>query len=175
MSSSRSSSKTDANQTQTTQTKNLNLQDTEGVTLADISGSVSLTQTDFGAVEGGIEVSRAALDLGRDSLGIGADPAGRGLDRAYEFSGDTAKIAYDFSSDTNKQAYDFAGGALSAVTDFADSTRMETSSLFKQSLGSIADLAMQTSASTDDRVAKVATYAVLAVVAAMVLPAIFRG
>lgn len=176
--------KTTTSQASTVNTTNLNVQDTEGVTV--VGSGNAITTTDFGAIETAGEVSREALELGRSGLNIGADLAGRGLDNAFAFGSDTVSDAFSFGTrsldsvtdfadsalQTNvgvtRDALDFAGEAGAGVLDFARS-------LVGDTVTGLKDLSMQTSASTDDRVAKVALYAFVAVAAAIVLPQLFKG
>lgn len=123
----------------------------------------SITTGDFGAISGAVEISKEALQLGSDAVESSERLAGRGIDLA----GDVTRDTFDFSSD-----------AIARIADFAEAgnrTFVESAAgLVDKSLRSIGELALQTSASTDDRVTKVATYAFLAAAAAVVLPAVFN-
>lgn len=185
--------KSTTSQASTVNTTNLNVQDTEGVTV--VGDSNSIMTTDFGAIERAGEVSTAALDLGRDSLNIGADLAGRGLDNAFAFGSDTVAGAFNFGRDVAADGFSFGTRSLDTVADFADSALNTNADLARDSLsfasevgGGVLDfarslvgdtvsglqtLSMQTSSSSDDRVAKIAMYAFVAVAAAVVLPKIF--
>lgn len=187
--------KTTTSQASTVNTTNLNVQDTEGVTV--VGSGNAITTTDFGAIEAAGEVSREALELGRSGLNIGADLAGRGLDNAFSFGSDTVAGALRFGGDTVSDAFSFGTRSLDSVTDFADSALSSNvgvtrdalefagnagagvldfaRSLVGDTVTGLKDLSMQTSASTDDRVAKVALYAFVAVAAAIVLPQLFKG
>lgn len=185
--------KTTTSQASTVNTTNLNVQDTEGLTV--VGDSNAITTTDFGAIERAGEVSRAALDLGRDSLHIGADLAGRGLDNAFAFGSDTVAGAFNFGRDVASDGFSFGTRSLDTVADFADSSLSVNAGLARDSLdfardvgGGVLDfakglvgdtvsglqsLSMQTSSTSDDRVAKIATYAFIAVAALVVLPKLF--
>jgi hypothetical protein len=123
----------------------------------------SVRTSDFGAVSGAVEISKEALGLGREALQTGAS---------------AWRTAADLARDVNSDSLDFAGNTLEYLASSAESTQKSlldgARDLFKGSVASISELAMQTSATGDDRVAKVATFAVLAVAAAMILPAVFR-
>jgi len=128
------------------------------------SSSTSLTSTtidnsirtsDFGAIQGAVEITRDAIELGNETVG-------RGIDLADRVTGDT---------------FAFAGDAIERIADFAETGQQTVvdavSNAFKGAVSSIGELAMQTSASTDDRVAKVAIYAFSAAAAALILPRVF--
>lgn len=185
--------KTTTSQASTVNTTQLNVQDTEGVTV--VGSGNAITTTDFGAIEAAGEVSREALDLGRSGLQIGADLAGRGLDSAFSFGGDTVAGALRFGSATVSDAFSFGTRSLDSVTDFADSALQTNVGVTRDALdfageagagvldfarnlvgdtvSGLQSLSMQTSQSSDDRVAKIATYAFIAVAAAVVLPKLF--
>lgn len=195
MSSSRSS--TSANQTQTTNTQNLNLQDNDGIALADVSGSVNIMTTDHDALATAGEISRDAIALGREGFITGADLAGRGIDTAIGAVRDTSRDAMTFAeflsgrsldtvtgisdsaisqvAGTTREAFDFADRSLSTVAGLAENAGTFAKDLVSDTVAGFQDLTMQTSASSDDRVTKIATYAVIAVALAMVLPALFRS
>jgi hypothetical protein len=130
-------------------------------TTYDIDNSVHTS--DFGAIGGAVEISKEALGLGRDALATGEA---------------SWRVAADLARDVTGDSIDFAGNTLEYLADRAESSQRNlfdgARDLFEGSVSSISELAMQTSATGDDRVAKVATYAVMAVAAAMILPAVFR-
>ena len=156
-------SRSSTTQEQTTYNDTRNLQDNEGLTVGENSGSISVSTTDFGAVDAATDVSREALDLGRSAVDGAYDFAGRGMDNAF-----------DFARGTNRDAMDFAGDALGTVAGLADMTRESSRELVGDTIAGFKSLAMQTSASTDDRVAKIAMYAFAAVAALVILPQIFK-
>jgi hypothetical protein len=199
MSSSRSSNQSQANQTQQTTTSNLNLQETSGITLADIGGPVNLTTTDFDAVSMAGELGTQAIDLGRRSVDNVVDFAGRGVDSivgatrdvnrdSLDFAGQALDTVADFADSGRRDSLDFATGALDKSFNFAGQSLEAATQFATDAGGSVLDFArdmvgntvsgfkeltMQTSASTDDRVAKVALYAFAAVAASVVLPKLF--
>jgi hypothetical protein len=179
MSTSRSSNASQANQTQTTNTSNLNLQENEGITLANVGGPVSLTTTDFNSVAMAGELGLEALDLGRRSVDNVVDFAGRGVDTivgatrdvnrdSLDFAGQALDTVASFAENANRDSLDFAAGVGGGVLDFAKG-------LVGDTVAGLNSLSMQTSASTDDRVAKVAMYAFASVAALVVLPKVFGG
>lgn len=166
----------------------------DGTVLAG-SGSLTITNTatDGGALDAaasiadralsvGLDVSREALDVGRSALDTALLTNQRGLDNALAFgsrslsSVDAARAdalnladrSVSSIADLSDRGFSFAestlGAALRAVGDATDAA-----------IGGVQSLARQTTASEGDRVSKVAIYAVLAVAAALALPAIFRG
>lgn len=127
----------------------------------------SVRTSDFGAIAGAVEISKEALQLGGDAVNRSTELAGRGLDFAQDVNADSLDFASDLTGTALERIADLAESGQSGVIDAAGS-------LFDRAVSSISDLAMQTSQSTDDRVAKVAVYAFLAAAAAVVLPAVFK-
>jgi hypothetical protein len=127
----------------------------------------SVRTSDFGAIAGAVEISKDALELG-----------GTAVDRSTELAGRGLNFARDVNADSLDFAGDIAGTAIDRIADFAESGQATVidaaGGIFDRALASIGTLATQTSASTDDRVAKVATYAFLATAAAVILPAVLR-
>lgn len=184
--------KTNTSQASTVNTTNLNVQDTEGVTLAG-SDSNTINITDGGAFDFarsvGLDLGDSLRDLGRGAFDASSDNLNRGLD----FAGSTFKGATDtigdalntvagVSSDSLdrlsqshesslstlgdlvSQVFGFAGDAIEGVTDNAQR-------LAGQSIAGNQSLAKTTSESGDDRVTRVAMYAFLAVGAIFVVQA----
>lgn len=127
----------------------------------------SVRTSDFGAITGAVEISKDALALGRDVVDSSTTLAGRGLDFAQDVNADSLDYGREISARAIDRVADFAELGQSTVVEAAGN-------LFDRAVGSISDLAMQTSQSTDDRVAKVAVFAFLAAAAAVVLPAVLK-
>lgn len=186
---SHSENKPKTSQSSTVNTTNLNVQDTEGVTV--VGDANQITTTDYGALQMAGEIGYEALRMGSENLRTGADLAGRGLDAAFDFGRSTVGSAFDFGSD----AFAFGTRSLDSVTGFADSALQSNVGVSRDALDfasevgggvldfakglvgdtvkGLQDLSMQTSSTSDDRVAKIAMYAFAAVAAAVVLPKIF--
>lgn len=172
-------SRTQNEQTSTTQVTNLNVQDTEGVTIANSSG-VTITQTDFGALAAAQDIGTEALRLGADNLETAANLAGRSLDTA-EFA---VRGAFDFGETAIGSQETIARDAISEIAEFGErALEMITggfgdalgaqSRLTEQNLGGLTALARETSESADDRVSRTALFAFAAIAAIFVLPALF--
>jgi hypothetical protein len=179
---SHSENKPKTSQSSVVNTTNLNVQDTEGVTL--IGDSNQVTTTDFGAIQAAGELGYEALRMGNDALRTGADLAGRGLDNAFDFGRSTVSDAFTFgtrsldsvtafadealatNAGVSRDALDFASEVGGGVLDFARN-------LVGDTVSGLQSLSMQTSQSSDDRVAKIALYAFVAVAAVLVLPKMF--
>ncbi len=202
-----SSAKTQSTQQQSTDTQNLNLQDTAGITVANSHG-LTINATDQGALTGALDVARDAFDLGQSSLDAGIGVANAGLDNArsaytgaLDFGADLAHDAFDawdgasdrvarFSTaalatqaDANRSALGAVADQTSGVLDFASGLFSQALSananLTDQNIGAVSALSRQVSQSatqsTNDAVSKVAVYALLAVAAIFVLPALVKG
>jgi hypothetical protein len=124
-------------QTQTSEVTNLNLQDTQGITLAQSSGN-TITTTDFGAIQAATDISHDAINLGRDAVSAGTDVAFAGLDHAQA----AYQGGLNFASDIVTSALDTTGQSADRVARFA------TDALDSQSTFASEALASQTDTST---------------------------
>jgi hypothetical protein len=178
-------------QSTTNDVTNLNVQDTEGVTIAG-SDNVSVTTTDFGAIDAALDIGLEALRMGQTNLDTAASLAGRGLDTALDatrgaldFSDSVVRTNERVASDAIERIADFGGVALGEVRGFGDSALDFASGVFDRALNAQADLAganlqgltqlaRQTSESADDRVSRTAMYAFAALAAVFVLPPLLQ-
>lgn len=186
-----SSSKTSTSSSQATNVSELNLQDTGGITVADNSGPTHLTYvaTDDGAVSSSIDgivqavkaafsgntnvtnsainlasdassdVSSAAVTLGTDALDSGTQIANHGLDNAA--------AAYT-------SGLTFGTNALNTVANLISDQELRNQSLTSAALSGYQSIAQQNSASNSTQLQKVAIYALVAAVAIVVLPKVFK-
>lgn len=167
------------------------------ISLEGTGNTVNHTTTDFDALRTAGEISSDAIALGREGIVSGFDFAGRGLDTAINAVRDTSRDSMDFAeflsgrsldsvtgiadsaisqvAGTSREAFDFADRSLTTVAGLAEGVGTFAKDLVSDTVAGFKDLTMQTSASSDDRVTKIATYAVIAVVLAMVLPALFKS
>lgn len=179
---SHSENKPKTTQTSSTQVTNINLQDTEGVTIVGDGNQV--TSTDYGAINSAIDIGLEALQMGQTNLDTAASLAGRGLDTAL----DATRSALDFSdsvvrsnervaSDSIQRIADFGGVALGESLDFArdvfEGAGSALRNVTESNIAGLTSLAKQTSESADDRVSRTAMYAFAAIAAVFVLPALF--
>lgn len=195
---SRANTASTTNNTQTTTNTVDNRVFGEGaITLEGSGNTVNQTMTDFDALRTAGEISADAIALGREGFITGADLAGRGIDTAIGAVRDTSRDAMDFAeflsgrsldtvtgladsyatrtADTTREAFDFADRSLSTVAGLAGDVGTFAKDLVGDTVQGFKDLTMQTSASTDDRVGKVALYAFIAVAAVIVLPQLFKS
>jgi hypothetical protein len=162
-----SSSRPTNTQSSSTQVQNLNLQDTEGITVADAS-DVQITATDFGAVESALDLGRevvgvgmdAVLDAQREALNFGQnafDIADRAIDVTAESTSFSLTESLDFGRDLFAGAIEAASGALSSAQEqVADTTR------------ALGEIAKEQSTSEASRLQQVTLYALAAVAAIMI-------
>lgn len=112
----------------------------------EISGGVSLSLSDQGAIDAGRELGLAGIDVVKrvnaDSLAILAGLANNSIDASKTIARDSAESNAGF---------------------------------LQQALSGFGALAKQNSQSADDRLTKIVGFALLAVVVAVVGPAIFKG
>lgn len=197
---SHSENKPKTSQTSSTTVTNLNVQDTEGVTVVGDGNSV--TTTDYGAIGAALDVGLEALRLGGDNLDRSLSFAGRSVDAivdvnrgAFDFGRDALGANVDVSRNAIAEISDFGGLAIGEVSSanrvavdavldagagvldfardiFSDSIRAQ-SDLTDANLTGLTSLARQTSESADDRVTRTAGYAFAAV--AVVVIAVMWG
>lgn len=122
----------------------------------------SIRTSDFGAIAGATEIAKEAFDLGRSAI-----------DANTNLSTDVV----DAARFINQDSLDFGSEALGVVADLAESGQQSVikaaGSMFDQAIAGIKSLALQTSATSDDRVQKIAIVAFVAAAAAVVVPKVF--
>ena len=159
-----SSSKTQSTQQQTTQTTNLNLQDTGGVTVANSTGT-RITTTDQGTVKAAADISQSAISLGKSAIDANTAVTNAGLDFAgaayaggLNFATDLSGIAVDSANQSADRVGRYDQAALGAVVDantgilsFAsnlfDDALSSQHALVDQNIGAVSNLASQVSQS----------------------------
>lgn len=181
---SHSENKPKSTQTTSNVVTNLNIQDTEGVTVVGDGNIVS--STDYGAINAALDIGVEALQMGQSNLQTAADLAGRGLDTALDFASralDTTDSAVRsneaIASESMQRIAEFGGVALGESFGFArdvvSGAGSAVADAVRTNIEGLQSLARQTSEGADDKVAKIAMYAVIGVVAALALPAMFKG
>lgn len=135
--------------------------------------TTTLISTDQGAIE-------AAARSVREALGFASDVGAQSLAAAQ--AANSAGLSFGASaiksvSDTNANALgllvNLTQQGINASTGIARDAAEANASATREAIAGFSSLAKQTSASSDDRVSKVAGYALAAVAAAIILPAIF--
>ena len=125
-----SSSKTATTSSQSTNVRNLNLQDTGGFTAADNKNSnitaISVT-SDSGAIAAGQNIATAGLSAGVSGFNAGANIAGDAIsantnvaNSGLQVAGDLGRGAFTLSSDVSQSAVDLGRTALSAGQQIAN-------------------------------------------------------
>lgn len=152
---------TDASQTSTTiQTNYL---DGGSLTLAgDISRQALAVAG--GGVANASAANAGALQFGSQALSQVADLNANSLQLFASLVGD----AFDNSRTLARDAIDASANALAKFSDFSSTATADA-------VAGFGALAKQGAESTDDKVSKVAMYGLAAIVAAMVLPQLFKG
>lgn len=165
----------------------------------DVATDISAAAIDLGrsGFESGEQVAFAGLDNARaaqegafsfagDVITSALDTTGQASDRIAKFSYDVLDANTSLSREALASQSSLAGRAIDAVSDaganvldfaaglFTEATEAQAQ-LTDQNLSGLTSLAHQTSASADDRVQKVALYAFIALVAALVLPRLIKG
>jgi hypothetical protein len=129
-----SSAKTSSSQQQTTETTNLNLQDTGGVTVANSTGT-RIVQTDLGTVKAAADISQAALNLGASAIDANTAVNTAGLDNALA----TYQSGLSFAGDVVAGGYDAANQSADRVSRFASDALDQNSALARTTIGAIGD------------------------------------
>jgi hypothetical protein len=149
-----SSARTQTTQQQTTNTQNLNLQDTSGVTLANSYGN-TISTTDFGAIDAAADISHQAISLGRDALASNESIAYAGLDTALR----AQQSGLDFAGDVTSRAFNETSAASDRVARFAVDALDSNSSLSRDVLASQSDLATKALTALSDAGAGILDFA----------------
>jgi len=137
-----------------------------GLNFSNVGGGVSLqTTTNVNTLDGGAlnvagNIASGAYGLGSQALGLGAK-------------------SLDAISAVNADSLTLLGGLVSGAIDNSRTMARDAiqagSNTVSSAIAGFKSLAEQNSASSDDRVQKVALYAFLALAAVFVLPPLFKG
>lgn len=151
--------------------------------LADRSTN-TIVQTDQGAIESAARTARESLAFAGGALGdvlgyassvgaqsIGAAQAANAA--GLSFGASAVKSIADSNSNALSLFANVVGQSIDASRGLARDAADANAAATKEAIAGFSSLAKQTSASSDDRVSKVAGYALAAVAAAIILPAIF--
>lgn len=128
---SHSENKPKTSQTSSTVVTNLNVQDTEGVTVVGDGNTV----TDHGAVAAALDVGIEALRLGGDGLDSSLSFAGRSVDAIV----DVNRGAFDFGRDALDANSDISRTAIAEIADFGGRALGEVSTFGRDALGEVSD------------------------------------
>lgn len=133
MSRSRSSAATTTEQTN--ESTNINLQDVDGPAVGSAGGDVTITTTDFGALDAAEEISGAAFSLGEQAI----DTNLKAVDSALDFGGtaidavsDATDRSLDFGEAALDQSFNFGSQALSTVAKSSADTAKTLSGAIEQ-------------------------------------------
>jgi len=170
-----SSAKTSTTSSQSTNVRNLNLQDTGGFTAADNKNSsitaISVTNTtDAGAVAGGVSLGKAAIDANNDISHAAIDLGGQAIAAGQQ----VANAGLDNAAAAYQGGLTFGTNALDIVHALADEYSAQNASLAESALSGYQSIAQQNSASTSTQIQKIALYAIGAAVLIVVLPKVFK-
>jgi len=151
---------TETNTQQTDQSGN------SGLNFSNLGGGVSLQSTtnvqtlDGGALNVAGNIASGAYGLGSQALGLGA----KSLDSIAKVNADSLTLLGGLVS-----------GAIDNSKTMARDAILAGSNTVSSAIAGFKSLAEQNSASSDDRVQKVAIYALVAFAAVMILPKLVKG
>lgn len=160
MTSSRSRQQTTTETTTQNVSRNLNIQDVEGVTVGEAGGDVSIQMTDFNAIDRATSLAERSVDAGerialeqsdflrdissdvgsivRDAFGFGRstqqealDAIGTSQSRAFGFASDSQAEAFSFASASQAEARSTSQRAL----DFAEDVTVGAGDFIREALG----------------------------------------
>lgn len=169
-----SKSKSSTATTQTQTTRNLNIQDVEGITVADSSG-VTITTTDQGALQTAERISLAGLE---EAFGFGTDALGL-ADRSVGRVADIADITSARLLEGSERAGELVRGAFSDAFSLASGVLERGQLQLGNTVTALNTIARQQSTSEAERIQDIATKGLVGagvLIAGVVLFAIFgRG
>lgn len=118
--------------------------------------------TDGGAVAAGIGAANNAIDASKYGLDAALDFANTQGQRAQDTAFDSVKLAIDATQQAFSDALHLTQDSLSVITNSQTNA-----------LNAVQGLAKQTSSNESDRISKLATYALIAVAALVIIPKVF--
>jgi len=105
-----------------TVSRNLNIQDTEGLAIGEAGGDVTIIQTDMNAFDDASELARRSLDvsesLARESFAV----IQRSTEEAFDFGGSAFEVSSDALKEVaqaGRESQEFAGSALREVSQIS--------------------------------------------------------
>lgn len=148
-----SSSRASTTTAQTTNqvSRNLNLQDTEGVTIGEAGGNVTIVSTDYNAFSDASQLARNAVDVAES---IGRDALNLSLQQTREVSG-TLSGAYQDASAYQQQALQevssSAGSFFDKAIAFASNLASKSAETLSGTVAALNDISVEQNKSTDQR------------------------
>jgi hypothetical protein len=144
------------------------------LTFSDIAGAVGIdlsdrsvtqnTLSDAGAIAAGRDVGLAGVDAARSSVNTLANSYGQSLTVLERVNADSLDLLGAL-----------ANNAIDASKTIARDSASSSASFVEQAIAGFGELAQQTSESGDDKIARVVGFALAAIAAVIVLPAVFKG
>lgn len=145
--------KSTANTSTTTSTtsRNLNLQDLEGINVGEAGGDITIVSSDMNAFDNASDLARRSLEVGEFLAGEAAAAISRGTGEAFDFSsrvsGDAFAVAresqgaaFDFGLDAQSRAFDVSSDALATVAETGSDALSQVRDAFSAAGTLVADL-----------------------------------
>jgi hypothetical protein len=189
-----SKSSTSTSSSQATNVSELNLQDTGGITVADNAGPTDVHYTSINTDQGAVASSFAAIaDAVSKAFGANTNVTNSAINLAADASNDATSAAITLGQtaidsgtlvanhglDNAAAAYQsgltFGTSALNTVANILDDSLQAQKSLTSTALSGYQTIAQQNSASNATQIQQVALYVIVAAVAIVVLPKLFKS
>jgi hypothetical protein len=131
--------------------------------------------SDFGAISAGRDLAESALSFASEAGSNASGLAAASTNRALDFGADALTTVQRVNADSIELLGSLVGQTIDATKTLAREGAQANSTTLSDALGGFKQLAIQNSESDADKMTKVIGYALAAVVAALVLPAIFKS
>jgi hypothetical protein len=189
-----SKSSTSTSSSQATNVSELNLQDTGGITVADNAGPTNVAYTsvttDQGAVQasfdaitaavkaafgGNTNVTNSAINLAQDASHDATSAAITLGSNAIDSGVQVANHGLDNAAAAYQSGLTFGTSALNTVANLIQDSATREANLTSTALSGYQSIAQQNSASNATQIQQVALYVIVAAVAIVVLPKLFKS
>lgn len=146
---SRSSASTATSQTTNQTSRNLNLQDTEGVTVGEAGGDVTIVSTDHNAFD-------RASDLARQSIEVAESISRSGLELSLQQTREISDLSRSAIDEVSTSAGSFYDKAIS----FAKDITQRSGDTLADTVEALNAISVEQNKSTDQRVAEISQNAI---------------
>lgn len=129
---------------------------------------ISIVETDFGSVKGGLGLARNALYRNQQALSAAFDFGGESL----EFAEGARKDSYKFTVGARKDSYKFAENTQERAFDLFDATLDSINQSSSDAIQQVAAFAEQSAANPDGKLEKITLFGLVAAVALVLGPSL---
>lgn len=177
--SSKSSSQTSSSTTNVS--RNLNIQDVEGITVGEAGGDVTVLHTDFNAIDRATDLAQKSLDVADSISRSGLSLALNQTETIADLARGTTQVVSDSTENALDKVTSMARDAVSFIGDFVEKLQGNAQTTLGSTVEALNKISVEQNKSSDQRLAEVSGNAVRYMVIAVgvlaggaVLYAIFK-